>query len=123
MIRLELDVADLADVRFAISPLHEAIGSLWPVYGQRGRPEHRGWGRHVRAQPGMDHELLASMVSPRRWIPDFIAPPPTTARPRLRVLADAGLVNATRTGRSVFYQQTDIGAQLTRESAASALPC
>ena len=83
MIRLELDVADLADVRFAISPLHEAIGSLWPVYGQRGRPEHRSWGRHVRAQPGIDHALLASMVSPRRWIPDFIAPPPLTARPRL----------------------------------------
>lgn len=41
----------------------------------------------------------------------------------LRVLADAGLVTATRTGRSVLYQQTDIGAQLTRESAASALPC
>lgn len=53
------------------------------MYGQKGHPEHRGWASRVRAHPGLDHELLASMVSPRGWIPDFIAPPPKATRPRL----------------------------------------
>ncbi len=83
MFRLELDVQDLADTRFAVSPLHEVIGSLWPVYAGQGRPGHRRWAARVRAHPGLDHELLAGLVSPRGWIPDFIAPAPRATRPRL----------------------------------------
>jgi DNA-binding transcriptional ArsR family regulator len=76
MFRLELDVQDLADARFAISPLHEAMNSLWVVYAGWARPLHGTWAARVRACPGLDHELLASLVSTRRWIPDFVAPPP-----------------------------------------------
>jgi DNA-binding transcriptional ArsR family regulator len=83
MFALELDVQDLADTRFTISPLHEAVASLWTVYGGRAHPEQRRWAGQARACPGIRHELLASMVSPRGWIPDFIAPPPPAARPRL----------------------------------------
>jgi DNA-binding transcriptional ArsR family regulator len=83
MFRLELDVQDLADTRFAISPVHEVIGSLWPVYARQARPEHRGWAARVRAQPGLDHEFLAALVSPSGPIPDFLAPPPASPRPRL----------------------------------------
>lgn len=81
MFRLELDVTDLADARFVVSPLHEVAGSLWPVYAGCGSRAHRQWARRVRATPGIDHELLASLVSLRGWIPDFVAPPPVTARP------------------------------------------
>jgi DNA-binding transcriptional ArsR family regulator len=83
MFRLELDVHDLAGARFTISPLHETVSSLWPVYARLARPVHGGWAAAVRANPGIDHELLASMVSPREWIPDFVAPPPPSARPAI----------------------------------------
>jgi DNA-binding transcriptional ArsR family regulator len=81
MFRLELDVTDLADARFVVSPLHEVAGSFWPVYAGAGSRAHRQWGRRVRAIPGIEHELLASLVSLRGWIPDFVVPPPVTARP------------------------------------------
>jgi len=81
MFRLELDVTDLADTRFVVSPLHEVVGSFWPVYTGCGSRAHRPWARQVRAIGGIDHELLASLVSLRGWMPDFVAPPPVTARP------------------------------------------
>lgn len=85
MFRLELDVADLAAARYTISPLHELIGSLWHVYVSPGSPAHRRWAGQVRAHPAIDHELLAGLVSPRWWVPDFVAPPPATARPDIAV--------------------------------------
>jgi DNA-binding transcriptional ArsR family regulator len=80
MFRLELGVGDLADARFTISPLHEAVNSLWPVYAGWAAATHGTWAARVRAHPGIDHVLLGSLVSQRKKIPDFIAPPP---RPRL----------------------------------------
>jgi hypothetical protein len=81
MFRLDLDVTDLADARFVVSPLHEVVGSLWPVYANTGSRAYRQWARGVRTTPGIDHELLASLVSLRGWVPDFVAPPPVSARP------------------------------------------
>ena len=66
--------------RFTISPLHEAVNSLWPVYAGWAEATHGTWAARVRAHPGIDHVLLGSLVSQRKKIPDFIAPPP---RPRL----------------------------------------
>lgn len=85
MFRLELDVQDLAAACFTISPLHEVTSSLWPVYGPfPATPEPlRPWARRVAAQPGLDHELLRALVSPRGWIPDFAAPPPATPCPSI----------------------------------------
>ena len=83
MFRLELDVRDLAAARFVISPLHEAVGSLWPLYVAPPRREHRRWARNVRLHAGVDHELLRALVSACGWIPNFVAPPPAAARPRI----------------------------------------
>jgi DNA-binding transcriptional ArsR family regulator len=73
MFALELDVQDLADTRFTISPLHEAVASLWTVYGGRARPEQRRWAGQIRACPGIRHDLLG-------W-------------PRLRALLEADLLH------------------------------
>lgn len=81
MFRLEFDASDLADARYTISPLHELIGSLLSVYVPLGGQPYRRWGRQVRAHPALDHKLLASLLSPRLWVPDFVAPPPATGRP------------------------------------------
>ena len=97
MLRLLLDVQDLADARFTISPLHETVGSLWPVYHGRGHPVHNRWARQVRSHPGLPHELLSAMISPRGWIPDFLAPPPDAARPS--IAAQLAQVRATPPAR------------------------
>src|SRR5579859_5077552 len=81
MFRLEFDATDLADARYTISPLHELVGSLLSVYFPFGGQQYRRWGRQVRSDPAIDHELLASLVSPRLWVPDFVAPPPLSGRP------------------------------------------
>jgi biotin operon repressor len=97
MFRLELDVSDLAEARFVVSPLHEVAGSLWAVYAGCGSRAHREWARRVRAMPGLDHELLASLVSLRGWIPDFADPPPMTSRPE--IAAQLAQVRATSPDR------------------------
>jgi hypothetical protein len=97
MFRLELDVTDLAEARFVVSPLHEVAGSLWAVYAGCGSRAHREWARRVRAMPGLEHELLASLVSLRGWIPDFADPPPMTPRPE--VAAQLAQVRATSPDR------------------------
>jgi DNA-binding transcriptional ArsR family regulator len=112
MFRLELDVTDLADVRFVVSPLHEAVGSFWPVYGGCGSRAHRPWARQVRATGGIDHELLASLAGLRGWIPDFVAPPPVTARPD--ITGQLAQVRATEPGK--------VAADVLAVYGAAALP-
>jgi DNA-binding transcriptional ArsR family regulator len=83
MVKLELGVTDLAGTRFAISPMHEVVGSLWQLYAMPGRQPHHGWAARTRSQPGIDHALLRSLVSAHCWTPDFIAPAPASPRPGL----------------------------------------
>jgi DNA-binding transcriptional ArsR family regulator len=117
MFRLELDVADLADARFVVSPLHEVVGSLWPVYARCGSPAHLHWAARVRTIPGIDHELLASLVSLRGWIPDFVAPPPLTGRPD--ITAQLAQVRETEPGTVVSdvlaaYGRTALPSRLNK---------
>jgi DNA-binding transcriptional ArsR family regulator len=81
MFTLHLDARDLATARFRVSPLHETVASLWCVYGGQTPQVHRRWASRVSSHPGLDHELLTSLVSQRGWIPDFIAPVPLAASP------------------------------------------
>jgi DNA-binding transcriptional ArsR family regulator len=77
---LELDVADLAATRFTVSPLHEVIISFFPMYICPDQA-HTRWVLDVRARADVDHELLSSLISPDRWIPDFVVPAPMQSRP------------------------------------------
>jgi DNA-binding transcriptional ArsR family regulator len=80
VIALELDAADLAATRFAISPLHEVIGSFFPVYACPGSPQS-SWVLGVRRRADVDHDLLAGLLSPGGCIPDFVSPAPVRPRP------------------------------------------
>ena len=86
MIRLEFAAADLAGVRFAHSPMAEVVTSaaaltkptLYAMYGT--------WRAQVRprvAAARLD-TFMAVVAGPGQWIPDFLTPVPTVARPLLR---------------------------------------
>ncbi|WP_327355059.1 ArsR/SmtB family transcription factor [Streptomyces sp. NBC_01304] len=84
MIEMILDVDDLAHVRFAISPLQETSFSLWALSYPGEFPLHLRWLRLIRDDlPALDTELLLSLVSRRRWLPDFITPRPLARMPDL----------------------------------------
>ena len=85
MIHLHFTAVDLSRVRFAVSPLLEAVASLRTLAtARRGGHLHRSW---VDRMPGRlaglrerDLELLAALVRPQGYIPDFLVPPPRRRR-------------------------------------------
>jgi hypothetical protein len=102
MISFVLGVEDLADTRFALSPLHEALLSLRVLQDPGLSALHLPWRRSVLAQFGdldsglpdsglpdsglpdrgpLDFGLLMSLVARRRTIPDFLTPNPGSFAP------------------------------------------
>lgn len=74
MIELRLEVEDLADTRYAVSPLAEAVLSLriWLLPGYYVL--HLPWLRRARVELGdLDITLLLALVGPHRTVPDFLA--------------------------------------------------
>lgn len=74
----------LLAVRFAISPAWEAQAAVQALADERARSYHEPWRGRVRtaASAAGLAPLLAAL--PRRgYVPDFLAPPPLTARPAL----------------------------------------
>jgi DNA-binding transcriptional ArsR family regulator len=84
MIRYQLTGMDLADVRFAISPVNELVLSM-RAWRDPGRyPLLLPWLRQVQeARPRLDAELLSALVNARLWTPDFLAPRPRSALTRI----------------------------------------
>ncbi|MGA8116599.1 MAG: winged helix-turn-helix domain-containing protein [Actinocatenispora sp.] len=83
MLELRLSVTDLAETWFAYSPLREAVFSIrvWVLpnlYAARLPWQHLV-ASHLDPE---DIELLRALVSPRRWLPDFLTPRPPTPAPR-----------------------------------------
>ncbi|GLV84451.1 transcriptional regulator [Streptomyces lavendulae subsp. lavendulae] len=82
MISYELGVEDLADTRFAISPLHETVLSLRVLRDPGLSALHLPWRRSVLGRlGGLDTGLLMSLVAVRRTLPDFLTPRPTCFEP------------------------------------------
>jgi DNA-binding transcriptional ArsR family regulator len=82
MISFRLSVEDLANTRFAISPLTETVCSLWALRDPGRYALHLPWLRSVRpALDGLDAELLLSLVGPTFTLPDFLTPRPTVFAP------------------------------------------
>ncbi|MDX3457470.1 ArsR family transcriptional regulator [Streptomyces sp. ME02-8801-2C] len=82
MISFVLGVEDLADTRFAVSPVHETLLSLRVLQDPGLSALHIPWRRSVVGRIGpLDTELLMSLVARRRTIPDFLTPQPTSFAP------------------------------------------
>lgn len=97
MLTYLLDVGDLADARFVVSPLNETALSLFHLRTELSYGPHLArWRRDALARRDrFDHALVCSLVSPSgSQIPDFLTPPPGgNARPtfseHLRLVAEA----------------------------------
>jgi DNA-binding transcriptional ArsR family regulator len=72
VIRIELGVEDLANMRFGISPLTETVFSLWALTDPSRHTLHLPWLRAPRRHRAPDDDrLLSSLVGPSRIPPDF----------------------------------------------------
>ena len=86
MLELSFTTGDLANVRFAFSPLWEAVASIRVL--ESPDAVHRPWAEQVRPRLPRGPELrplLALAPAPARVLPGFLAPPPATPMPDLDV--------------------------------------
>jgi hypothetical protein len=82
MISFVLGVEDLADTRFAVSPLHETVLSLRVLRDPGLSALHLPWRRSVLPGLGaLDSGLLMSLVGRRHTLPDFLTPRPMSFAP------------------------------------------
>ncbi|MGP3991526.1 ArsR/SmtB family transcription factor [Streptomyces sp. 3N207] len=82
MISFALGVEDLADTRFAVSPLQETVLSLRVLRDPGLSALHLPWRRAVLSRLGaLDTGLLMSLVGRRHTVPDFLTPRPTGFAP------------------------------------------
>jgi DNA-binding transcriptional ArsR family regulator len=77
MVRYELVGMDLADVRFAVSPLNE-LGLSLRGWRDPGRfPLHLRWLHALEeVRGGLDEAMLLALTNVRLWTPDFLNPRP-----------------------------------------------
>ncbi|MFI2607541.1 ArsR family transcriptional regulator [Kitasatospora sp. NPDC018619] len=77
---------DLARMRFAVSPMWEVGPSLRLLRSGLAHPVHRPWAEQVRprlAALGPSYALLAELVRPAGYVPDFLNPAPEGPAPTL----------------------------------------
>ncbi|MFF0265713.1 DUF5937 family protein [Kribbella sp. NPDC004536] len=102
MISYRLGVDDLADMRFACSPMLETATSLWALYEPSSHVLHLPWIRRTTAllEELPERELLLSLVAPEvQWLPDFVTPRPTSPLPDIE--EELAKVRATPPARAV----------------------
>ncbi|MEV7025931.1 DUF5937 family protein [Kitasatospora sp. NPDC093558] len=83
---LSFTAADLASMRFAVSPMWELGPSLRLLASGRAHPVHRPWVEQVRprlATVGPLRGWLAEIVPPAGYVPDFVNPAPAGPAPTL----------------------------------------
>src|SRR5262249_53683592 len=90
VIELVLSAAGSQRVRFAISPLEEVLGAVQTLLGIRGHPVHLPW---LADAPDLDVPELATGLSARHSITEFLSPPPDG--PETTAAAQLAAVRAT----------------------------
>ncbi|MFI0423167.1 DUF5937 family protein [Spongiactinospora sp. 9N601] len=84
-VELAFSVADVANTRFAISPLWEVVASVRVVKNPAAHAVHRPWAERVRPRLArVRWPMLSALVPvPTRSIAGFVCPPPSTSAPDL----------------------------------------
>ncbi|QHC23834.1 ArsR/SmtB family transcription factor [Streptomyces sp. GS7] len=83
---LAFSASDVAQVRFAVSPMWEVGASFRLLKSGAVDPVHRRWLEQVRprvAAAGLDRAWLAELIPPSGYAPDFLNPAPTGPAPTL----------------------------------------
>jgi DNA-binding transcriptional ArsR family regulator len=83
---LSFTTADLAQTRFALSPMWEVVTSFKLLRVEAEPPLHRRWAAQVRprlAEAGLDRGWLAELVPGGGYLADFLNPTPATPFPSL----------------------------------------
>lgn len=82
-ISLRFGPADLARIRFAVSPVFETLAAIRVATGPQEPGFHRRWLDSVRPRADALDLSAITLLQPRRgYTPDFLAPPPPSASPR-----------------------------------------
>ncbi|MEU0809140.1 DUF5937 family protein [Streptomyces sp. NPDC005970] len=129
---LSFSAADLAQTRFAVSPMWEVVTSFRLLRGAEGEPPpHRRWAAQVRprlAEAGLDRGWLAALIPEGGYLADFLNPTPVTPFPTLAAELDAirqTPAERVRTELNMLGTERDLGRQprirLLREAPEAAL--
>ncbi|MFC7258844.1 ArsR/SmtB family transcription factor [Streptomyces lutosisoli] len=83
---LAFSASDLAQTRFAVSPMWEVGTSFKLLASGSAHPVHRPWAEQVRprvAAAGLDRGWLAELIPLSGYVPDFLNPAPAGPSPTL----------------------------------------
>ncbi|MGW4165026.1 DUF5937 family protein [Streptomyces sp. NPDC004788] len=90
---LVFSAADLAQTRFAVSPMWEVVTSFRQLLRDaNSHPLHRRWIEQVRPRflrAGLDRGRIAALVPAHGYLADFLNPTPATPFPSLSTELDA----------------------------------
>ncbi len=95
MLQIEFTPADLVGLRFAHSPMVEVVTSAFALHDPARYWMYGAWRARVEPRIGGLATFLAVVSGPACYVPDFLTPVPSVARPslddELRVLAETPL--------------------------------
>ncbi|MFJ7131068.1 DUF5937 family protein [Streptomyces sp. NPDC098101] len=89
---LSFSAADLAQTRFAVSPLWEVVTSFRVLAQRSDSAPHQRWAAQVRpriVRAGLDRGRLAALVPAQGFLADFLNPTPAGPFPALGAELDA----------------------------------
>ncbi|MFB7515789.1 DUF5937 family protein [Streptomyces sp. NPDC056144] len=89
---LSFSAADLAQTRFAVSPMWEAVTSFRLLRQSFEGSPHRRWAAQVHpriVRAGLDRGWLAALVPAHGFLADFLTPTPTGPFPTVEAELDA----------------------------------
>ncbi|HZX01848.1 winged helix-turn-helix domain-containing protein [Kribbella sp.] len=102
MITIRLNAADVGRIRFALSPLWEAMTSVRALSNNTARSVHGPWLQKVRPTiEGDDLTLLKALIPPAGYVPDFLTPAP----PRRSTSFESGLAAIAATPHDLVVDE------------------
>lgn len=93
MLELVLTAAGSQHIRFAISPLEEAIGAVQTMLGMRGHPVHLPWMSDAPSLDELGVPELTTLLHAWHYTTEFLSPPPDG--PETTLQAQLNTVRAT----------------------------